>query len=75
VAVQELHKPPESRDWHGHVAGLVPYDFRRPTVARFRERMWAPDEPGIFTPYVFGVGWTINIGRLVNRLRRTASAK
>jgi hypothetical protein len=38
AVVKELRKPPAERTWHGRVAGVVPYDFRRPTVARLRER-------------------------------------
>jgi len=70
---QELRKPPESRTWHGTVAGFVPYDFRPPTGARIRERMWAPQEPRILVPHVFGVGWTLNLGRVVALLRRRSS--
>jgi hypothetical protein len=62
---QELRKPAESRIWHGRVVGLVPYDFRIPTLARIRDRMWAPENPQILTPGFFGVGWTVNVGRLV----------
>ena len=39
----------------------VPYDFRFPTLARFRERIWNPDDPSIVTPTVFGVGWALNL--------------
>ncbi len=42
----------------------VPYDIRRPTMERFRERMWNPDDPRIIVPRVFGAGWDINLGRL-----------
>ena len=34
---QELRKPPEARTWNGKVAGVVPYDFRIPTLDRLRE--------------------------------------
>jgi len=34
----------------------VPYDFRFPTIERFKSRFWNPDDPRIFTPNVFGVG-------------------
>jgi len=33
--------------------------------ARVRERMWAPDDPHLVMPQVFGVGWTVNLGRLL----------
>ena len=32
----ELLKPRRKRTWHGRVAGVVPYDFRRPTAAASR---------------------------------------
>lgn len=61
----ELHKPRRRRTWHGRVAGVVPYDFRRPTVRRVKARWWNPRDRRILTPRVFGVGWAINVGRLV----------
>lgn len=60
---REISKPAAERTWHGKVWQVVPYDFRPPTWARVRERMWAPDTPGLITPNVFGVGWTVNLGR------------
>jgi hypothetical protein len=45
----------------------VPYDWRRPTVARVRSRLWNPEEPRLFTPRVFGMGWDINFARLLGR--------
>jgi hypothetical protein len=60
---RELSKPAAERTWQGKVWHVVPYDFRLPTWARVRERMWAPDKPGILSPQVFGVGWTVNLGR------------
>lgn len=67
---QELRKPPEEREWHGAL-GVVPYDFRPPTVARARASWWSPEDTRIFTPQVFGVGWTLNVGRLA-RLAKLA---
>lgn len=40
----------------------VPYDWRRPTRARFKERMWNPDDPRFFTPRW---GYDINLARLL----------
>ena len=62
---QQLMRPAEDRDWHGTVVG-VPYDLRRLTLARVRERWWNPDDPRLFTPHVFGVGWSINLHRLTD---------
>lgn len=67
--VKELRSPPEQRDWNGVVAGFVPYDFRFPTLERAKQRFWAPETERIFSPRVFGVGWTINVGRVVAVVR------
>ena len=45
----------------------VPYDWRRPTLARTKERWWNPDEPRLLTPKVFGWGWDLNLARLLGR--------
>lgn len=62
--VQELQKPEGRRDWNGTVAGIVPYDYRWPTVDRIKDRLWNPNGP-LIGPQVFGVGWGLNIGKLV----------
>jgi hypothetical protein len=59
--VRELRKPTEERSWHGKVAGFVPYDFRRPTVDRFRETYWNP-EGSLLSGKAWGVGWAPNLG-------------
>jgi hypothetical protein len=64
AVVKELRQPPEDRTWHGEVAGLVPYDFRIPTLDRAKDRLWNP-EGDLIGPHVFGVGWSVNVGRLV----------
>jgi uncharacterized protein DUF5808 len=43
----------------------VPYDWRRPTVARYKERMWNPEEPRLIVPRAFGWGYDINLARLL----------
>ena len=58
---QELRKPPEARTWNGKVAGVVPYDFRIPTIDKLREAYWAPERDQVFSENVFGVGWAVNI--------------
>jgi hypothetical protein len=45
----------------------IPYDFRFPTLARVRERMWNREDPRIFTPRVYGAGWTVNFATLKDR--------
>ena len=59
AVVQELRKPPEMRNWHGKVAGIVPYDFRMPTFTRFRETYWNPERP-VLVGKAWGVGWAPN---------------
>ncbi|HEV7216344.1 MAG TPA: DUF5808 domain-containing protein [Chloroflexota bacterium] len=49
--------------WEG-----IPYDWRWPTPAVIRERFWNPADSRIFTPKVFGWGWSINIPALLRRL-------
>ena len=65
---QELEKPEEDRKWHGKVAGIFPYDFRIPTVEKFRESYWNPYERRVFTHQVFGIGWAINLFALMENL-------
>ena len=69
---RELRKPADQRTWHGTVAG-VPYDFRPPTVAKIRQVFWDPDNPALFPPHVFGVGWSVNLARLAALSRRTVA--
>jgi hypothetical protein len=45
----------------------VPYDWRRPTLARLKQRWWNPSEPRLFTPRMLGWGWAINVARLFGR--------
>ena len=65
---QELEKPKEERQWHGKL-GFIPYDFRLPTIERFKESYWNPDDSRIFTHEVFGIGWAINFYALMEKLR------
>ncbi|HEX6509764.1 MAG TPA: DUF5808 domain-containing protein [Chloroflexota bacterium] len=46
----------------------IPYDWRRPRRSDFRERMWNPNDPRIFTPHVFGWGWSINLYQVWRRI-------
>jgi hypothetical protein len=67
--ITELRKPKHERTWHGNIAGLVPYEFRPPTLARVRERWWNPQDGRVLTEHVFGVGWSINLARVTQFLR------
>jgi hypothetical protein len=73
AVVKELRLPADERTWNGVVAGFVPYDFRVPTVERFRERVWDPEGKHLISPHVFGVGWTVNVGRVVALIRQKVS--
>ena len=46
----------------------VPYDWRRPTRARVRERWWNADDRRLFTPKAFGWGWDVNLAEAARRL-------
>jgi hypothetical protein len=63
--ISELRKPAGERTWEGRIARKIPYDLRRPTLARVRQRLWNPADRRILVPTVFGVGWTVNLGRLL----------
>jgi len=65
---QELEKTEEEREWHGKIAGFIPYDFRVPTIERFKEAYWNPYERRVLIPEVFGIGWAINFYRLLENV-------
>jgi Family of unknown function (DUF5808) len=69
AVAQELRKPSSERTWHGRLAGFIPYDFRPPTLERFRDAWWNPEDPRIFTDRAFGVGWAVNLGRVAKLTR------
>ena len=50
----------------------IPYDWRRPTLARVRERMWSPEERRLWMPHAFGWGYTLNLYEALRRLRVVA---
>jgi hypothetical protein len=69
AVVKELRKPEAERNWHGKIASVVPYELRVPTLARARERLWNPDAENVVGPRVFGVGWTVNMGKVTAMVR------
>jgi Family of unknown function (DUF5808) len=73
AVVTELRKPKSEQTWHGRVGGVVPYDLRPPTWKRVHNTLWNPDNRKLVVPHAFGVGWTLNLGRL-SPGRRGASA-
>jgi hypothetical protein len=65
IAVYEqMQRPAIDRTWHGKALGLVPHDFRPPNPQRFMDAWWNADDPRLFTPRDFGIGWAINLNRL-----------
>jgi hypothetical protein len=70
AVITELRKPKEERSWHGKLAGFVPYELRKPTVQRVRDTYWAPSDEHVLKPVVWGVGWALNVGRVVKLVRR-----
>lgn len=69
AVVKELRTPKEERSWHGKIASVVPYELRVPTLARARERLWNPDAENVVGPRVFGVGWSLNLGKATAMVR------
>ncbi len=67
AVMKELGKPKDEREWHGTVAGFVPYELRFPTPARFKDVYWDPDGR-LMGPKVFGVGWALNVGAVVGKI-------
>lgn len=64
--LDQLGRATRDRDWHGRVLG-VPYDYRPPTPARVKERLWNRADERVIVPTVFGVGWTVNLYQLRRR--------
>ncbi len=66
AVIKEVRTPADERTWNGTVASVVPYDFRMPTVERVKERLWNPEGEHYVGPRVFGVGWTVNVGKIAH---------
>lgn len=67
---QELRLPPDERTWHGRLLGVIPYDFRVPTPARLFRAWWNPDSGRLVDETPFGVGWTVNVAALADRVQQ-----
>ncbi|MBT8211995.1 MAG: hypothetical protein KJN71_02490 [Acidimicrobiia bacterium] len=67
--IKELRLPKEERTWHGTLGDVVPYDFRVPTMDRIKATMWDP-EGKIVVGRPFGVGWTLNFGAVVAKIKQ-----
>jgi Family of unknown function (DUF5808) len=53
-------------DKQGKILG-IPFDFRKPTYARMKQRMWNPEDERIMVPRTYGIGWTVNLYQLRKR--------
>ena len=50
---------PSKKKLYGTFHG-IPYDFRKPTIKRIKERVWNAKDKRIFPPKAWGIGWTVN---------------
>ena len=69
AAVLGLAIVSRARGSSGTILGM-PYDWRRPTAARVKSRLWNPADSRLFVPRVFGIGWDLNFARLLGRRAR-----
>jgi hypothetical protein len=46
---------------HGKLFGLLPYDFRPPTLTRLRRTLWNREDERFLVPIYIGVGWSVNL--------------
>lgn len=54
-------------DGEGEIFG-VPFETRGPTDPDVRSRIWAPADPRLLVPRMFGLGWAVNLGAVAVRL-------
>ena len=65
---KELRTPPAQRTWNGSLFGVIPYDFRIPTLDRIRQAYWDTESEQVFGSRPLGVGWSINLPPLLRAL-------
>lgn len=65
---QELEKPKEERHWHGKL-GIIPYDFRFPTIERLKRAYWNTESDQIISDTVLGIGWAVNFFAILEKMR------
>ena len=70
---QELEKPEEERHWHGKV-GIIPYDFRFPTLERLKQAYWNTESNQVFSDTVMGIGWAVNFYAILEKMRLISEA-
>ena len=73
AVAKELGKPEQDRTGQGRILGL-PYDFRRPSASRAKKEFWDPDNDSLLTPHSFGIGYGVNLARLVIPARSALAA-
>jgi len=39
----------------------IPFDFRKLSFSKAKSRYWNPRDVRLFTPRLYGAGWTLNI--------------
>ena len=66
-AVTTAYYAYKTKQSHGTFLG-VPFDFRMPTWARFKDSFWNEEDPRVFTPRPLGVGWAVNIPQLRKKI-------
>jgi hypothetical protein len=65
---EDEHRADTDEPGTGKLAGM-PYDLRKPTVARLKSRWWNPNDHRVFTPKTFGWGYDINLYEVGRRMR------
>jgi len=65
---KELEKPKEERHWHGKL-GIIPYDFRVPTLERLKEAYWNTESNQVISDTVMGIGWAVNFYAILEKMR------
>jgi hypothetical protein len=73
AVIRELRLPKRQRTWHGLLFGRVPYELRPPTFARVKSTLWNPRNSQVLVPTALGVGWSVNLAALRNRLTGAAA--
>lgn len=58
----QLKRPSGERTWHGKIWGVIPYDFRVPSLEKLARSMWDPGDERVLKDRAFGVGWDLNLG-------------
>ena len=55
-------------DVQGYFLG-TPYDFRKPSINKVKQRFWNSEDQRILTPMVFGWGYAFNLYEIGRRLK------